>query len=220
MGAGTPTAPGAWGRHPSHAAPFLPVHQPLFFGSCSYRGLDTQPPEPLLTFPTCKISRTPGGMSQSLLDLPWDWQSCCSPTWGNPGAPPNHPGHILSVVCKQQLIALAGAGGFSLSGKPQEMVNVDPTTAAASLRGASPQPGWGHKPASISAALGSPPIFPPSSSRWAQDPQHLQEHHPGSPTRSPSSFSTLPSPGTASHLAGGTYLHALCIFLSERRGGR
>lgn len=96
-------------------------------------------------------------MSQSLLDLPWDWQSCCSPTWGNPGAPPNHPGHILSVVCKQQLIALTGAGGFSLSGKPQEMVNVDPTTAAASLQGASPQPGWGHKPASISAALGSPP---------------------------------------------------------------
>ncbi|KFW65055.1 Transcriptional enhancer factor TEF-5, partial [Pygoscelis adeliae] len=54
-----------------------------------------------------------------------------------------------------------------------------------------PNRGGGHKPASISAAPGSP-RFPPSSSRRLQDPQHLQEHHPGSPARSPPSPRSLP----------------------------
>jgi len=69
-----------------------------------------------------------------------------------------------------------------------------PPAAAASPRGASPQAGGPQTSINqLSAGVIPPhPSFPPSSSQQAQDPQHLQEHHCGTPFLSPPSPRSLP----------------------------
>lgn len=122
---------------------------------------------------------------------------CASPLWVHrphrvTRGTSNLPGCIVNFWCSQGL-----AGSVCLS----------PRGATALHQGASPQPGVGtnqHQPA--------PHNFP-SSSFW-----RVQES-PGAAQALPRVCS-LPPPGTASRPAGGTYLHALCVFLSERRGGR
>lgn len=183
---------------------------------------------PLLTFPTCNSSRSPGGMSRSLLHLPRDQQSHCSPTWGNPGAPQT----CRAVSCVQAAAhcACRGQGGsVCLPGKPQETVNTDtpPQLQQLHLEELHPNPGLGgHKPASISAAPGGlpPPIFlPPARSgrRTLRISGSIAlAAPPPSPARSPSFPHSLPRGEQHPTPRGGTYLHALCVFLSERRGGR
>lgn len=182
------------GWPPSHVVPFLPGHQPLFFRSCSYRGLDTKPQ----SFSPFPHAQSAGALGQ-----------CASPSWtlrphrATRGTS-NLPGCIVSLWCSQGL-----AGPVC----PQEMVSGHPLNCSSfTPRSFTPaEEGTNqHQP-----ALGPPLQF-----------SFLQLLAGAGPSASPGAakvlprFSTLPPPGTASRPAGGTYLHALCVFLSERRGGR
>lgn len=81
------------GWPPSHVMPFLPGHQPLFFRSCSYRGLDTKP-QSFLPFPHAQSA---GALGQ-----------CASPSWtlrphrATRGTS-NLTGCIVSLWCSQGL---------------------------------------------------------------------------------------------------------------------
>lgn len=137
-------------------------------------------------------------MCQSLLD---------------PQAPLSNPGHLKPARLYRQLVVLTGAGRACLSVCPQEMVSGQPFNCSSfTPRSFTPaEEGTNqHQP-----ALGPPLQF-----------SFLQLLAGAGPSASPGAakvlprFSALPPPGTASRPAGGTYLHALCVFLSERRGGR
>lgn len=151
-------------------------------------------PNTFLTFPTCKISRSPGGMSRSLLDLPWDRQSGCSPTWGDPGAPQTPA--VCSALCA------CARRGRGLSGweAPRDDKRRPPP--------ASPQPGEDTNQHQSTQRQGPPPtsIFLPP----ARGGHRTLSASPGaSPRRAPRPppppprFLRSPFPGgTTSHLAG------------------
>lgn len=130
-------------------------------------------PPPLLTFPTCNSSRSPGGMSRSLLHLPRDQQSHRSPTWGNPGAPQTC--RAVSCVQAAAYCTCRGQGGsVCLSGKPQETVNTDTPLHTQlqqlHLEELHPNPGLGgegtnqHQSAQRRGILPPPIFLPPAHS--------------------------------------------------------
>lgn len=125
----------------------------------------------LLTFPTCEISRSLRGMSWSLLELPWDLQTCCRVIQGPP-----KPAGLCPQHCKQQLIALTGAGG-SVWEAPRHGKRGPPQLHQLHSEELHPKQGGTNQHQSAQQHQ-SPSNFPLSSSWWAQDPLHLQEHHP------------------------------------------
>lgn len=189
LGAGTPAT--------------LRLSSPFSLDPALRGGWTQKNPNTFLTFPTCKISRSPGGMSRSLLDLPWDRQSGCSPTWGDPGAPQTPA--VCSALCA------CARRGRGLSGweAPRDDKRRPPPSFTPT-RG-------GHKPASINAAPGSPPHlnFPPSSSRRAQDPLSISRSI--TPVRSPPpphlpAFSALPSLGGRHPTLRDEHIFTLSVF--------
>lgn len=187
------------------AAPFLPV-QPLFFGSCSYRGPATQKIS-LLTFPTCKISSSPGGTNWTVLDLPWDRWPHGSPSWGNAGAPQTRQA-MSPVLCASSSSLRSRGPGGSVWGALGDGEHRPSSCSSFALRSFTPTRGDTNQHQSVQHQC--PPSFPPSSSQQAQDPQHLQKHHPGSPARYPLSPRSLPREQRPPSW-GGAYLHTLCF---------
>lgn len=169
------------------------------------------PPNPRLTFPTCEISRSPGGMSRSLLDLPWDWQSCCSPTWDNPGAPQTSRA-VCSALCASSRSLRSQGPGRRLSvweaprgGKHRPPPNCSsctprsftPTGVAGTSQHQSVQR-WVPPPqfSSLQLAAGAGPSASPGAS-------------PRQPRALPP-FSALPSPGATS--LRGKHIFTLSVF--------
>lgn len=125
---------------------------------------------------------------------------CASPLWA----------HRVTQGTSNLSTSGAHRGCQGQSVCPHEVMSEDPLNCN-SFTPRSFTPAWGgHKPASTSTPQLS----------------FLQLLAGAGPSASPGAAQVLPRvcalppPGTASRPAGGTYLHALCVFLSERRGGR
>lgn len=138
--------------------------------------------------------------------------------WGNVPVPPGPSGLTEQPEAPQTCQAVSSACGAhrgwqGLSVCPQEMVSGQPFNCSSFTPRS-------FTPAEEGTNQHQPAPGPPLQFSF------LQLLAGAGPSASPGAakvlprFSTLPPPGTASRPAGGTYLHALCVFLSERRGGR
>lgn len=177
-----------------------PGHQPLFFGSCSQRSGHTQNPLFSLFLPV----RPAGALG--INQPPRISLGTSSPAAAPAGVSQGHPTPAgpYRQRCLQAAAQCAWDGGLSAREAP--------------TAGASPQLGEATNQHKSAQRRDPPTIFLPPA-------RGGPSASPGASPRQPhvlplTPFSMPPSPGTASRFAGGTYLHALCVFLSERRGGR
>lgn len=162
---------------PSHAVPLLPGHQPLFFRSCSYRGLDTKP-QPFSPFPHAK----PAGALGQCTSPSWTHRPHRA-TWGTSNLP-GHLRHLKPARLYHQLLVLTGAGRVCLP-VPKRWSKWGPTQLQQLYtKELHPSLGWAQ------TSIGVPHNFPSSSSWRVQDPEHLQEQPKCSPP-----FLLTPSPG-------------------------
>lgn len=197
------------------AAPFLPV-QPLFFGSCSYRGLDTQKIS-LLTFPTRKISSSPGGTNWTILDLPWDRWPHGSPSWGNAGAPQTRQA-MSPVLCASSSSLRSQGPGGSVWEAPGDGKHRPSSCSSFTIRSFTPTRGDTNQHQSVQHQGPPPPQFSSLQLTASTGPSAPPEASPWQPRTLPSLH--VPFPGNNVPPRRGEHIFTLCIFLSERRGGR